>query len=278
MAASYKEEEEEEEDKRLLTWRDLARLNERHNAHVAYEGKVYDVSGFLPRHPGGPDQLMYGAGKDVTQLFESYHAPGTRQLIARRCKCVGRLVDSEVPTFPRVQEDAFLRAVRKRVAEYFASRKIDPKVNYLAFFRYLLFCVLALSFWAFSLLSASACGRSLSLSAGVLLAGLSGFFTAMVAMTIGHDGNHFAITHSPLVWKTVTSLVECIHGLSSVSWVYQHTLGHHVYTNMDEWDPDVVTVKGDEEPDFWRIKPFQVCMYVRVHACAHYSVSMHKYL
>ncbi len=35
--------------------------------------KVYDVSQFVARHPGGMEQIMMGAGRDVTQLFESYH-------------------------------------------------------------------------------------------------------------------------------------------------------------------------------------------------------------
>ena len=35
--------------------------------------QVYDVSGFIERHPGGADQLLLGAGRDVTILFESYH-------------------------------------------------------------------------------------------------------------------------------------------------------------------------------------------------------------
>lgn len=35
--------------------------------------KVYDVSEFVRKHPGGADQIMLGAGRDITQLFESYH-------------------------------------------------------------------------------------------------------------------------------------------------------------------------------------------------------------
>ena len=31
------------------------------------------MSGFIERHPGGVDQLLLGAGRDVTILFESYH-------------------------------------------------------------------------------------------------------------------------------------------------------------------------------------------------------------
>lgn len=32
------------------------------------------MSGFVARHPGGMEQIMMGAGRDVTQLFESYHS------------------------------------------------------------------------------------------------------------------------------------------------------------------------------------------------------------
>ena len=35
--------------------------------------QVYNVSSFVSRHPGGVDQIMLGAGRDVTQLFEAYH-------------------------------------------------------------------------------------------------------------------------------------------------------------------------------------------------------------
>lgn len=35
---------------------------------------MYDVSKFVARHPGGMEQIMMGAGRDVTQLFESYHS------------------------------------------------------------------------------------------------------------------------------------------------------------------------------------------------------------
>ena len=35
--------------------------------------QVYDVSSFVDHHPGGLDQILYRAGRDITQLFESYH-------------------------------------------------------------------------------------------------------------------------------------------------------------------------------------------------------------
>lgn len=41
--------------------------------------QVYDVSGFVSRHPGGVDQIMLGVGRDATQLFESYHKLDTHR-------------------------------------------------------------------------------------------------------------------------------------------------------------------------------------------------------
>ncbi len=34
---------------------------------------MYDVSAFVSKHPGGIDQIMVGAGRDITQLFKAYH-------------------------------------------------------------------------------------------------------------------------------------------------------------------------------------------------------------
>ena len=35
--------------------------------------QVYDVNSFVSKHPGGVDQILCGAGRDITQVFESYH-------------------------------------------------------------------------------------------------------------------------------------------------------------------------------------------------------------
>lgn len=41
---------------------------------MAIRGKVYNVTRYLDYHPGGSDQLLRGAGKDATSLFDEYHA------------------------------------------------------------------------------------------------------------------------------------------------------------------------------------------------------------
>lgn len=49
--------------------RQLAEHCTAEDAWIAIRGKVYNVTQYLPFHPGGRDELMKGAGKDATQLF-----------------------------------------------------------------------------------------------------------------------------------------------------------------------------------------------------------------
>lgn len=52
----------------------LAQHNRIDDCWMAVRGKVYNVTRYLEYHPGGADQLMRGAGKDATNLFDEYHA------------------------------------------------------------------------------------------------------------------------------------------------------------------------------------------------------------
>jgi len=40
---------------------------------VAIEGKAYDLTEFMDRHPGGPTTILNSAGKDATKMFKDIH-------------------------------------------------------------------------------------------------------------------------------------------------------------------------------------------------------------
>lgn len=42
----------------------------------------------------------------------------------------------------------------------------------------------------------------------------------------------------------VGSVHDVFQGASILAWMYQHTLGHHPYTNIDGADPDIVTASS----------------------------------
>lgn len=43
------------------------------DAWSVYQGKVYNITPYLPFHPGGEGELLRGAGKDGTALFNDVH-------------------------------------------------------------------------------------------------------------------------------------------------------------------------------------------------------------
>jgi cytochrome b involved in lipid metabolism len=43
------------------------------DAWTSYQGKVYNISSYLPFHPGGKGELLRGAGKDAGKLFMETH-------------------------------------------------------------------------------------------------------------------------------------------------------------------------------------------------------------
>ncbi|KAF3386641.1 Cytochrome b5 reductase 4 [Penicillium rolfsii] len=43
------------------------------DAWTSYQGKVYNISPYVPYHPGGKGELLRGAGKDSAQLFAEIH-------------------------------------------------------------------------------------------------------------------------------------------------------------------------------------------------------------
>jgi len=60
----------------LYTLTDVATHNTKDDCWLAIHGKVYDVTEFIPTHPGGP-AIIQGCGKDATSMFESRPSSGT---------------------------------------------------------------------------------------------------------------------------------------------------------------------------------------------------------
>jgi cytochrome b involved in lipid metabolism len=58
-----------------LTEQEIAKHNSSGDVWVVIEGKVYDLTAFLPDHPGGKKAIMLFAGKDATEEFNMLHPP-----------------------------------------------------------------------------------------------------------------------------------------------------------------------------------------------------------
>ncbi|KAL4911034.1 hypothetical protein BDW74DRAFT_142305 [Aspergillus multicolor] len=60
-----------------LTGADVAQHNSKDSCWVIVHGKAYDVTEFLPEHPGGQKIILKYAGKDATEEFDPIHPPDT---------------------------------------------------------------------------------------------------------------------------------------------------------------------------------------------------------
>ncbi len=61
---------------KTYTLDDVAKHTTADDCWLAIEGKVYDVTKFIPRHPGGK-AILQGCGKDATAMFNSRPNDGT---------------------------------------------------------------------------------------------------------------------------------------------------------------------------------------------------------
>jgi cytochrome-b5 reductase len=59
---------------RKIQWEEIRQHKSVHDGWIVLKGKVYNLSPYLPYHPGGETVLKQALGKDVTQLFEKYHS------------------------------------------------------------------------------------------------------------------------------------------------------------------------------------------------------------
>eukprot|EP00736_Rhodelphis_marinus_P013637 Rmarinus@m.27953 len=232
---------------RTFTWEELAKHNTPDDLFVAYRGYVYDVTKFLDRHPGGRDALLYGAGRDVTQLFESYHKFNTASLLSKFR--VGRLVSDELPTFP--EPSPFYKTAKNRVENYFKETGKDPKWHWKIA---VIYPAIYISWLSAYYLEWFYFENNLPMQ--ILSAIWVGLASAFVGLMPMHDSSHFSVTHNPTVWKLIGLTHDLANGASFHNWMYQHTLGHHPYTNIDGADPDICT----NDQDFRRIKWLQPWM------------------
>ncbi|CAM9613560.1 unnamed protein product [Pylaiella littoralis] len=58
---------------RGITKAEVRQHKSQHDCWSIFRGKVYNLTPFLHYHPGGIPELMKGAGKDCTALFDKYH-------------------------------------------------------------------------------------------------------------------------------------------------------------------------------------------------------------
>ena len=82
----------EDSNKKSFTRDDVAKHNRSNDCWVIVHDRAYDVTKFVPKHPGG-NMIHVNAGGECTALFESYHPLKARKVLEKFY--VGDVVDDE---------------------------------------------------------------------------------------------------------------------------------------------------------------------------------------
>lgn len=194
--------------------------------------KRYDLREFVPRHPGGVDAIMLGQGHDCTELYESYHSLANERKVRAILKSY--FVEDALPGSADYgssfewRATPFFDTLKARVKEHFKG-----KTGYFSDHR------ATLAQWLQLLLFTAASAVALF---GFMIGNVFCMFLLPFLYWWGpspcmHDGAHFALSRKP--W--VNQLFAHIGGahMSLFSWYHQHTIGHHVDTNVPGCDPDL---------------------------------------
>lgn len=83
---------------RLITLEELATHNHRSSCWKAIDGLVYDVTPYIPEHPGDPDQMLGWCGKDASQAWHNKQpgqAHGTSATLLLQRYLIGQLAPAQ---------------------------------------------------------------------------------------------------------------------------------------------------------------------------------------
>lgn len=64
---------------KTYTLEEVAAHADRSSCWTAVRGNVYDLTGSIDTHPGGPEKMMQLCGKDGTEMFEKQHGGMEKQ-------------------------------------------------------------------------------------------------------------------------------------------------------------------------------------------------------
>jgi sulfite oxidase len=87
---------------------EIEKHNKINDCWVTYQGNVYDVTGFLPNHPGGYEKLLQAAGKDIAPFWNIYrqHFNTARPLELLEAMQIGELHPEDTESEATAQDIA----------------------------------------------------------------------------------------------------------------------------------------------------------------------------
>ncbi|PAA55994.1 hypothetical protein BOX15_Mlig023631g1, partial [Macrostomum lignano] len=228
---------------KIYTWESLKEFQQRDCKQklIVIEGKVYDVTKFMHKHPGGAKLLGAYAGEDATDAWVALH--NDKELVEKYMKPLqcGIVEDYEKHVSPSQADFRRLRQLAES-SGWFRARP-------LFFIKYLLQCwafelAAVLLLWQFGLHIWTVLPAALLLCTAQAQAGWAqhdyGHLSVFNSRRLNHIGHELVVGH--------------MKGASSHWWNFRHFL-HHSKPNVVGADPDInvpyLFLLGDKMPQEW---------------------------
>eukprot|EP01023_Acetabularia_acetabulum_P015906 TRINITY_DN1781_c0_g2_i3.p1 TRINITY_DN1781_c0_g2~~TRINITY_DN1781_c0_g2_i3.p1 ORF type:complete len:455 (-),score=55.86 TRINITY_DN1781_c0_g2_i3:388-1752(-) len=220
------------DEKQCLSLEEISQHNMPNDCWVVIDSKVYDVTKWVPIHPGG-SLIHVSAGQDCTQLFLSYHPTYVRNLLQQFY--IGDVKEEQqLISFQNKEGGSkFYDTLKQNVAKYFKENKLDPNFSWSMYIKTIII-MLGVLISQYATFYATFQNPVMKYVWACML----GSFFGEVGVSIMHDANHGAYSKNKYVQFLASITLDMI-GASSFMWRQQHVVGHHQHTNLHERDPDV---------------------------------------
>jgi fatty acid desaturase len=213
-------------------------------------GQWYDLTPFIPSHPGGTAILKIAKGlPDATPLMESYHAFANKEYVYKTMAAYKvDYVPADALTCPKTETtytfepNGFYMTLTRRVREHFGATKNSDsltktiKANQWWTFKVASQATLLIGFYLLAFMV-----PDVSTLLSTLSAAAAGIMLIALGMNSMHDASHYAIGARDSWKNKVTMRVWDAAAFWDPSlWLYHHTVRHHAFTGDNKLDPDIV--------------------------------------
>lgn len=246
----------------FFTWEEVQKHSHRNDQWLVIDRKVYDVTKWAQRHPGGFRVIKHYAGEDATEAFTAFHPD--QKFVQKFLKplLIGELASHE-PSQDNNKNAAVVADMQELVAQLHREGMFQPR---LCFFVLHLAHILLLEAAAWLLLCLWGTGWGQTLLCCVIL-------TVVQAQSgwLQHDLGHKSVFKKSR-WNHIAHkfIMGHLKGASAQWWNHRH-FQHHAKPNIFSKDPDIKMVKvlvvGTVQPVEYGIKKIKFLPY-------HYQ---HKY-
>ncbi|XP_036181757.1 fatty acid desaturase 2-like protein FADS2B isoform X4 [Myotis myotis] len=244
----------------LYSWQEIQRHNQETDQWLVINRKVYDVTSWADRHPGGRRVLNHYAGEDATDVFRAMHLDIDIARLYLKPLLIGELAPGE-PSQERNKNAQLVEDFQELRRTLEAMNMFSAN---LGFFSLHLIQILILEALAWLMLWHFGNGWPITICISFLLT-----ISQAQSSFLQHDTGHLSIFKKSKWNHLMHRFVMChLKGLSVKWWNHRH-FQHHTKPNIYPKDPDIdvgpLFLVGDLQPIKYGKKKIKYIDYEKQH-------------